>query len=78
MSFDFEPTGEPKLIDKPDGTITIIDANGQELDITQWATSEATKYLGSLESLSNQKPQFEALLAKCNDFARVVKCGRLT
>ena len=31
-----------------------------------------------MESISNQKPQYQALLAKCKDFARIVKCGYLT
>lgn len=78
VEWEFAPNGEPSVIDKPDASIVLKDANGQNLTITQWPNSRATKYLGSLESISTQKPQYQSMMSKCKDFARIVKCGHLT
>jgi hypothetical protein len=78
MGYEFDPTGLPSLIDTPESSITITDASGNALPISQWPNSKAAKYLGTKKSISNQQPQFEELRAKCNEFARVISCSHLS
>ncbi|MFN9942761.1 MAG: hypothetical protein ACK56I_25180, partial [bacterium] len=70
-------TGQPSLIDIPESSITITDASENTIPISQWPNSKAVKYLGTKKSISNQKPQMEELLNKCNEFARVISCSHL-
>jgi len=78
MCYEFDPTGQPNLIDTPESSITITDPSGNTLPISQWPNSKAVKYLGTKKSISNQQPQFDDLLHKCNEFARVISCSHLT
>jgi hypothetical protein len=78
LMYDFDLDGTPKLNDKPDSSITITDAIGKALPIAQWPNSKAAKYLGNRKSISNQKTQYEELLSKCNDFARITNCSHFT
>ena len=47
--FEFEPTGEPKMIENPDCRLTPQDNKGPPIDIEKWKTSQATKCLGALK-----------------------------
>ena len=75
MAYEFDPTGRPSLLDTPDTSITITDALGNALPISQWPNSKAAKYLGTKKSISNQQPQYDELLSKCNEFARITSCS---
>ena len=78
MAYEFDPTGRPILLDKPDTSIAITDTHGRALPITQWSNSTAAKYLGHRKSISNQQPQYDELMSKCNDFARIIGCSHFT
>jgi hypothetical protein len=77
IMYEFEPSGEPLLIDQPASRLTLQDGAGDSLDIKQWATTMATKYLGAHKCPADQKKQKQVLKEKCDDFARVINSSHL-
>ena len=76
--FEFEPTGEPKMIDDPECRLTLHDKDGNPIKIEWWKTSHATKYLGALKAPANQTQQDKALKRKCDNFCQVIHSSHLT
>ena len=70
--YDFEPTGEPFLVDNPESQLVLRDANGQQFHISKLKNTKAVKYLGTHKCPSDQKQQFIILKKKCDDLGRVV------
>ena len=77
LEYKFLPPGEPKLINHPNAEITLVDTEGQILQIQQWPNNKAAKYLGLQESLSNMTSQLQALTKKCDSHSRVIHCCHL-
>lgn len=83
IHFDFDDNGAPHMVEElnpnnPQYPLTITGKDNQPVKITCVPSSKAIKYLGCLKSPANQKQQLEALQQKCDNFARIVQCGRLT
>ena len=83
VHFDFKPNGQPVMAEEPDPanpqhrlTITSRDGNPAPIQFVQ--SSKAIKYLGCQKCPGNQNQQKQSLQARCNDFARVINCSRLS
>ena len=76
--FEFEPTGEPKLVENPDCRITLQNCLGLPFDSSKWKTTFATKYLGAHKAPAHQHHQALALKRKCDDLCQVITCSHLT
>ena len=73
-------TGAPTIVDdpQPPSPLTILGRDGQPVAIQHIRSSEAIKYLGCHKCPSNQRQQLQALQRKCDDYARVINCSRLS
>jgi len=79
IQYTFKATGEPVLVDTQcTTTLTLVDANNHPFQIQQWPATKATKYLGTLKCVADQKAQLATLTNKCNNFARIVNTSRLS
>ena len=83
IHFHFHPNGQPFLADDPDPAnpqyrLTITGRDGQASPIHFVQSSKAIKYLGCQKCPGNQTQQQQALQTKCNDYARVINCSRLS
>ena len=76
--FEFNPTGEPTMVEDPQCQITLQDTSGHYFDIPKWKTTKATKYLGAYKAPATQEHQYKALKQKCDKFCRVITCSHLT
>ena len=76
MVFEFKATGEPILIEKPEGQITLYNTRGNPFEIQKRETTKATKYLGAHKA--NQNHQYKVLKKKCDNLGQVIKCSRLS
>jgi hypothetical protein len=57
IEYEFLPTGEPKLINKPPVDLVLMDEQGNCFEIEQWLYNRAAQYLGCKKSISNKKTQ---------------------
>ena len=78
ITYSFQPTGEPTLVQCPHLAITLHGSNNLPFDVTHWDNSKATKYLGVYKCPSDQKKQSKFLLQQCKDFSGIVTCSHLT
>ena len=83
IHFQFSPQGAPSLVEEPDPThprqpLIITGRDGQPVRLTYVPSSKAIKYLGCHKCPAHQKHQLEALKKRCDDYARVVRCSRLS
>ncbi len=78
-----EATGKPYLADTPDAANPqlpplVIEGKHQPIPIKSVPSTTAMKYLGCYKCPGNQKKQMAVLQAKCDDYARVIKCSHLS
>ena len=80
IHYDWKPHGEPVLsLEKnPQDPVSIVGKDGTPVQIQHVPNDVAIKYLGCLKCCANQKQQKEALQVKCDDYARVINCSRLS
>ena len=80
IHFQFKENGAPTMVDEeaPPAPLQITGRQGQAVTIAHVKSSQAIKYLGCHKSPMNQQDQMAKLQAKCDDYARVVNCSRLT
>ena len=80
IHFQFKDNGAPVMVDEdtPPAPLNITGKHGQAVTITHVKSSRAIKYLGCHKSPMNQREQLQKLQEKCDDYARVVNCSRLS
>ena len=80
LYYNFQNNGQPSLVDQPEppAPLTITGIDGNPVAITHVPSSKAIKYLGCHKCPRNQTDQQAALMKKCNDYARVINCSRLS
>jgi hypothetical protein len=83
IHFQFKNTGQPIMVEDPDPNqpqcpLNVTGKNNQLVEITCVPSSRAIKYLGCHKCPANQHQQKAALLAKCQDCARVINCSHLS
>ena len=83
IHFEFDENGSPSMVDDPNPQqpqypLTIQGKDNQPVRITYIPSSQAIKYLGCQKCPANQDQQYQALLKKCNDYARVINCSQLS
>ena len=78
--YDFKENGEPIMVDSPDppAPLQIHDRQGQPITIQHVQSSKSIKYLGCHKSPLNQHHQGAAIQRKCDDYARVINCSKLS
>ena len=80
IHFDFQENGAPVMVDEdtPPAPLNVTGKQGQAVTITHVKNSKAIKYLGCHKSPMNQRDQLAKLQEKCDDYARVINCSRLS
>jgi hypothetical protein len=83
IHYQFNDSGKPSLVEdpyprQPQYPLTIQGKNNQPVQIEFVPSSQAIKYLGCQKCPGNQKQQQAALQAKCDDYARVINCSKLS
>ena len=75
-----DSTGAPTIVDEaqPPASLNVRDKQNQPVAIQHVRSSEAIKYLGCYKSPTNQRQQLQALRRKCDDYARVINCSKLS
>ena len=80
IHFQFQENGAPTMVDEdtPPAPLKITGKHGQAVTIAHVKSSRAIKYLGCHKSPMNQQDQLATLQDKCDDYARVINCSRLS
>ena len=83
IHYEFTESGTPSLVEDPNPShpqypLTIRGKHSHPVKITFVPNSKAIKYLGCQKCPANQKQQHAALQAKCDDYARIINCSRLS